>query len=589
MPDQANARFDAAAQPTSAPLPMLAPSPSALEEAVKARYANGTRDFALSKLSGARLAGVDLRDACFDGADLSGADLSGADLRGASFRGALLSFARLEGANVMGATFANAALVSATLAEVKGLSAGALAGADLRGSVVPEPVLRFESLGNANDAASTTASLFFALISACTYSILTVAGTSDAQLMLNSVSSNLPVLGAPIQLGPFYVVAPLLLLALFLYFQLNLQRLWEHLAELPAVFPDGTPIHRRATSWIFNLVPALYSPHLIESRPPLFWGQLALLGVLGWGAAPITVLVLWQRFLHKHASGATLAILLLLALTLGAAVLFGQLCAATLRVRGTPSQIRSHLARDPVLYVGLAMALIVVGLAGKSTAEALHGERPAGLTSSYRLEREAHPETREVTSRLWFALFPPPVAMLAQADLSNRSGASKEDLSDVKGAELSYENLRYARAYGAYLVRGNLVGADLTGAELALANARLANFEGAVLSEADVQGADLTGAMLDFVHLERAELSKAKLAAAHLREADLSGANLSGAFLPRADLSGARLDGAELRGADLSTARGLTRAQLEKAHVDGATQLPPDLLGAAQTDRPKTP
>jgi len=590
MPDKAEARSEGAVQLAQVPSPARTHS----DEALKAQYAGGARSFAGARLPGAQLSEADLRGACFDGADLTGAELSRADLRGASFRGATLTSARLEGAHLTGASLIDADLAYATLAGAKGLASAALAGADLRGCAVPEGLSKFEGLGNANEAARTTATLFFGLLAACTYSVLTMAGTTDAQLVLNSVSSNLPILGAPVQLGPFYFVAPLLLLALFLYFQLNLQRLWEHLAELPAVFPDGTPIHRRTTPWIFNLLPALYSRHLKDSRPPLFWAQIGLLVLLGWGSVPLTVLLLWQRYLHKHAYNPTLALLGLLALALGSTVLFSQLCAATLRVRGTPREIRAHLLRDRSLYLGGAIALLIVGLGVRSTAEAVQGGRPEGVTSSYRLEHGARPETRGFFSAVWSTLFSPPVAMLVQADLSSRAGATKEDLSDVKGAELSFANLRYARAFRAYLVRGNLAGADLTGAELAYANARAAHFEDALLADTDLREADLTAAVLEGAHLDRADLTHAQLGAARLRGADLTGANLSGAYLrsanlvganlsgavlQRAELTTAKLDGADLRGADLSGASGLTTAQLQAARVDSKTVLPPELLG----------
>lgn len=51
-------------------------------------------------LTGARLAGEDLREACFRNTDLTDADLRGADLRGADLRGADLSLADLRGADL---------------------------------------------------------------------------------------------------------------------------------------------------------------------------------------------------------------------------------------------------------------------------------------------------------------------------------------------------------------------------------------------------------------------------------------------------------------------------------------------------------
>lgn len=87
-------------------------------------------------LAGARLDGLDLRDAVLENARLSGASLEGADLtaaklQGARLDGAKLSRATLAYADLAGATLAGATLAQAVLAEVKVLNLD-LDGADLR-------------------------------------------------------------------------------------------------------------------------------------------------------------------------------------------------------------------------------------------------------------------------------------------------------------------------------------------------------------------------------------------------------------------------------------------------------------------------
>jgi hypothetical protein len=75
----------------------------------------------------------------------------------------------------------------------------------------------------------------------------------------------------------------------------------------------------------------------------------------------------------------------------------------------------------------------------------------------------------------------------------------------------------------------------------------------------------------------RLDLTGARLTGLDLRGEDLSELILQGADLGGADLTGARLHGADLRGANLEGARGLTRAQLESATIDGTTRLPTSL------------
>ncbi|MCC3276230.1 pentapeptide repeat-containing protein [Arthrobacter sp. zg-Y20] len=82
-----------------------------------------------------------------------------------------------------------------------------------------------------------------------------------------------------------------------------------------------------------------------------------------------------------------------------------------------------------------------------------------------------------------------------------------------------------------------------------------------------VPGADLMGKTM-----KSRSLCGADLRGAYLIAADLRGCNLSGADLLGADLRDARLEGA-----DLSKSLYLTQAQLNAAHGDGCTRLPPEL------------
>lgn len=115
---------------------------------------------------------------------------------------------------------------------------------------------------------------------------------------------------------------------------------------------------------------------------------------------------------------------------------------------------------------------------------------------------------------------------------------------------------------------------DLTGVQLYRADLRGANLRGAKLTAADLFEADLSNS----------DLTEAILAGANLRGSDLSGTNLRGSYLGelehvnRARLDYVFLDGADLRGANLSFTSGLSRENLQGAHVDSTTVLPSDLL-----------
>jgi len=100
---------------------------------------------------------------------------------------------------------------------------------------------------------------------------------------------------------------------------------------------------------------------------------------------------------------------------------------------------------------------------------------------------------------------------------------------------------------------------------------RASELSRAGLAGPDLAGADLVGRDLRGHHLRGANLRGALLVAADLR----------GIGLDRADVTGADLRDADLTGADLSSTLFLTRPQVDSAHGDVSTRLPPDLLRPA--------
>jgi hypothetical protein len=86
---------------------------------------------------------------------------------------------------------------------------------------------------------------------------------------------------------------------------------------------------------------------------------------------------------------------------------------------------------------------------------------------------------------------------------------------------------------------------------------KMKDLRGADLSGDDLRNANLRGADLRGANLSDADLSSANLRGADLRSANLEYANLSSADLRGADLEDANLNSADLRGTDLSGTTGL--------------------------------
>ena len=174
-------------------------------------------------LRGWDLSGENLHGKALDQADLSQADLREANLQSASLRGtylagADLSGAKLQEANLADAKLRDAILVGADLRDVKGLLPAQLAGTDLTRAKLPADVAAFEVLGAIEEVSKTARTLFMAMILGCLYCLLALATTTDAQLLTNSTTTELPFVGVHLPAGQFFVVAPLLLLCLYFYF-----------------------------------------------------------------------------------------------------------------------------------------------------------------------------------------------------------------------------------------------------------------------------------------------------------------------------------------------------------------------------------
>jgi uncharacterized protein YjbI with pentapeptide repeats len=576
-------------------------------------------------LNGANLQGAVPGNANFQGARLNEANLQEAGISGANFQGARLNEANLKGVYCSTDTnFRGAVLSNADLTDAKSLLVGKLAGADLTNAKLPEAIKEFEGLKHVGETSQNARKIFFGLILGCIYSWLTVATTTDARLLTNSASSPLPIIQTEIPIAWFYWAAPVILLSVYFYLHLYLQRLWRGLAALPAVFPDGKPLDERAYPWLLNgLVRANFSL-LKVNRPALSRLENFVSITLAWWLVPFTLVVFWIRYLPRHEwIGTFLQVACLLVASTFGMVSYG-LARRTLRGSGGEYGLEfptrwpwlqsiyralGNLIFGPPRprFLTAVTVLIAVCLSSLSLG-AINGVRPFEFNlaspwtwaprafavfgySTFADLREADVSTKPPN---WTGIAVRPKKALEGAGLLEKARA---ELGQVKGALLRDANLRYAGAVSSFLARANLQGANLQGANLLGANLQGAELNGANLQWASLFGANLQGAIFSEAILQRAilfkanvqgaifretNLIKAHLLGADLREAEFVGANLReadfiGANLQGADLNGANLQGADFTGANLSTTKNLTQEQLDEACGDDKTLLPDDL------------
>ncbi len=505
-----------------------------------------------AKLQGANLFGANLKLA-----RLSGADLQGAYLRGADLRGAALYCANLREATLQDAKFRKQD--DDETASAKSMQVQHIAGADVSLATLPEDIHKFEGLGNIEEASKNARKIFITTLLGCVYSWLTIATTTDARLLTNSSSSPLPIIQAPVPIAGFYCAAPVLLLCIFVYLHLYLQRLWESLAEMPAVFPDGQPLDKKAYPWLLTGLVRAHFKLLRKDRPRFSRLQTFISVLLSWWLGPFTLLLFWWRYLPRRDDWLWLHAALVV-MAIGSATWFHLSMRRTLR-----GQARERLRDRWRETVQKTKEHIRAKAWGSFLRYPIGPTLPALLTLFVAL--------------LFYGLTPWAMeqrpANFAEADVStkppNWTGTGKEEeINLVKGAKLRFRDLRNARARVAFLVKADLHDADLQGAVLIRADLQeavlsSADLRGADLFDANLQGAFLYQAKLQGANLHDADLQGAELPAADLRGADLFDANLQGASLWEANLQGAVLDRANLQGANVVGAKGLFVDKVHRA------------------------
>jgi hypothetical protein len=439
-----------------------------------------------------------------------------------------------------------------------------LAGAVLTNAKLPEDSKKFDKLTHAGETSKHAGTTFFALLAASLYSWLTVGTTTDVALVTGAASSPLPIINTNIALSGFYWVAPLILLGVYLYLHLYLQRLWGDLASLPAVFPDGEALDAKVYPWLLNGLVRAHFAHLKLSDRPLSRLENLVSIALAWWVVPFTLVAFWLRYLPRHDWWGTGLHITLITIAIGFGLHSFQLAIRTLSGAGEPSApgqdkplwtwiwggIHSY---RPDRWTILAFSLALVLSVGAAI--------DPGDNLLTRIGYETYAELRD-------------------DDVSTKPSAwtgleqnADEEIAQVKGADLEGRDLRHADAGGAFLVKAKLSGARLRGADFDDADLRAADFYDADLRDARLVGADLRG-----TDLRSADLAGANLISADLRDARLVDANLSGANLGYwGVLDPAPWPGPDLRGADLSGAQGLTQAQLAWACGDDETELPQGL------------
>jgi uncharacterized protein YjbI with pentapeptide repeats len=551
-------------------------------------------------LCGVNLSHSDLTGVNLEGASIQRANLIGADLSMANLRGASLVQADLREANLLGTELRGANLMGANLYGAEGVWVGRLGGTNLFDAILPETIAAFDSTKAIADATKVARWFYFLILAASLACISLIGLTTDVRLIVDA--SAIPVARFPriLSMTSFYMGAPLVLFILYLRFHFLLLRLWGGMSGLPAVFKDGQTLEKDGPWYLMGLVRRHFR-WMREGRSPFWVLETVVATALAYWVVPATLFLFWLRYLVRQDFRGTLLHAFLLTLSVAAATCVPTIVARVLQPGDLLRQKSKNLLRlsfataRVALLTGCAMLVFSLGV-------------NHGLPSDKNIAPQHSPASllRWVSEGMQSIGYRP-YAELTEATLSGpppHGNWSEEALASVPGAKLNEMNLRFARAYKAYLVNAKLWRANLEGAYLSEADMRGANLREAVLRDAfldrvlasktvmvsadasrvNLTGADLRGSDLSFATLENGVLSNAKLGGASLYAVNLRNGQLLRADLSRADMRDTKLEHAVLSFAileqtDLSSAK-LMDANMTGAQFKGTILMDADLKNA---------
>ena len=551
---------------------------------------------ARADFSGKNLEIAELVDARLPAALLNKTILEGADLTLADFRDASLVQANLEGATLLGTQFQQANLQAADLRGATGLLSPQLAGTNLFSAVLPETISPLEGLKLVRQTASNGGWLLSATLLLDSLAALRVLTTPDAQLVTNSSALPFASIRTALPYVPFYLFGPVVILCLFVCFHLYMQRLWDGIAQMPAIFPDGRRLDA-SLPWYARWAALAHFHWLRKSQSPPAFLEAAIAKLFLYWFAPATVLLFWARYMRLEDLRGTALHIFLAVGAVVAAMNFPRMAGKSFQpdLPGSGNERKPshrlvgefHKSLPPA--IGLVLFLLSIGTY-------------LGVPHDYRAA-QASPASaiRAMAPDLLWTFGFNPFAQLTEAEVSTKPlgwTGREEDFAQVKGANLNGLRLRYIQAYGAFLVKARLWRTDLRNAYLSEADLREANLrqvdlQFAVLDAAKLQRAALPEANLRNANLDRANLSDANLSFAELSDATLLDATLDGANMYKSDLHGAQLQRASLKKSDLREAvlenSNLTMANLGESylistHLSGARLKNADLSRAILTD-----
>lgn len=210
----------------------------------------------------------------------------GADFSNSAFEDAELSDLDFAQSNLNQTTFYWSNLSGANLRSSTGVWAGAFRGADLAGATLPQDISFVSIIDRIQAAVSLARPAYLTNLVTCAAVILSVLVTSNASTIM------LPLFGIPVDTVSFAIYGLSQSAIISVYVGIYLVRIWEGVAELPVIHPNGLATPDLVSPWTVIAPMRLHlrvtAPHK-HLRLPSGYGWQYLLSVLShWLLTPIT-------------------------------------------------------------------------------------------------------------------------------------------------------------------------------------------------------------------------------------------------------------------------------------------------------------
>jgi uncharacterized protein YjbI with pentapeptide repeats len=465
-------------------------------------------------------------------------------------------------------------------------------------SAIDEPVaFDDDGIKRVQDIIRNARATWFALLGALVFAAITLASVKDVSFFVNTVETKLPLVGISVPVVSFFWAGSLLIAALYAYFHLYLELLWQALGDAPARVKER-PLADRIEPWIVSdtalrlrdrLRGAEGDARAGRKRPMHLAADIVSLGLV-WFFGLAVIGWFWWRSMPKHEPLFTLFLGVVFVAALW--VFLSSLWSAW-------SNLADRVARwrwEPwFLAAMLGIFCVTLVRTGKPTGREFVTQilypAPADLREIVFTEKPRDWQGKEIAEAEFRIRWcrergepkcANPLAIenrvFLEAEEKAFQGAWKErwrallhtfPKPDLRNADLRGADLALSELEGINLENANLEGANIESVRLDAANLKDANLNNADLFSSSVEGAILGGARLRNAQLSATKLDDSDLSSADLRDANLVGAQLNFAFLFHANLKEADLRGAQLKGANLAGAN-LTDADLGSANFEDA-------------------